>query len=209
MSPVRAVVPVKEIALAKQRLAPTLDAAVRQVLALAMLEDVLDALTLAPGLAGILVVTADAAAARIAARCGAAVTDEAARDGHTEAVAAAARRLARAGEDMLTIPADVPLVAAEDIERLLAVRGRFVIVPAHDERGSNAVLCRPADAVPLRFGEASYAPHLAASSARGIAPVTLRLPRLALDIDGPDDLAEFLRRPSRTRARAALARAGR
>jgi 2-phospho-L-lactate guanylyltransferase len=207
MSLVRAVVPVKEIALAKQRLAPALDAAARHDLALAMLEDVLDALSRARGLAGSLVVTADAAAARIAARFGADVSADAARDGHSEAVAAAARRLAKAGEDMLTLPADVPLVLAEDIERIVATRGRFIIVPAHDGRGSNAVLCRPADAVPLRFGEASFEPHLAAAVARGIAPVTIALPRIALDIDRPDDLAAFLRAPAGTRARAVLERA--
>jgi 2-phospho-L-lactate/phosphoenolpyruvate guanylyltransferase len=61
--------------------------------------------------------------------------------------------------------------------------------------------------VPLRFGETSYAPHVAAAAARGIEPVTLRLERLALDLDGPDDLAEFLRLPSHTRARAVLERA--
>jgi 2-phospho-L-lactate guanylyltransferase len=204
MIPVRAVVPMKEAALAKQRLAPVLGAAARQALALAMLEDVLAALVQVRSLAGIVVVTADAAAARIAARFGADAAAERAREGHTEAVAAAARRLAQAGEGMLTIPADVPLIEAADVERILATEGQFVIVPAHDSRGSNAVLCRPADAVPLRFGEASYAPHLAAAEARGIAPVTLRLERIALDIDGPDDLAAFLRIASRSRARAVL-----
>jgi len=204
MIPVRAVVPVKETALAKHRLSPVLGAAARQALALAMLEDVLAALAPVRPLAGILVVTADADAARLAARFGAAVSTEAARDGHTEAVAAAARRLAQAGEGMLTIPADVPLIEPADIERILATKGRFVIVPAHDEQGSNAVLCRPADAVPLRFGEASYAPHLAAAEARGIVPATLRLERIARDIDGPDDLAAFQRIPSRTRSRAVL-----
>jgi len=204
MIPVRVVVPVKEIALAKQRLSPVLGAAARQALALAMLEDVLAALAQVHLLAGILVVTADAEASRVAAQFGAATSDECARDGHSEAVAAAARRLALAGEGMLTIPADIPLVAPADIDRILATDGRFVIVPAHDERGSNAVLCRPADAVPLRFGEASYAPHLAVAEARGIVPVTLRLERIALDIDGPDDLAAFQRIPSRTRSRAVL-----
>lgn len=207
MTRVRAVVPVKEIALAKQRLAGALGDAARQALTLAMFEDVLDALVRVRTLAGILVVTADAAATHIAAQFSAETSDEAARGGHTEAVAAAARRLAQAGEGMLTIPADVPLVMPEDIERILEARGRFVIVPARDGRGSNAVLCRPADAVPLRFGEASFAPHLAAAEARGIVPVTLRLQRLALDIDGPDDLAEFLRIPSTGRARAVLDRA--
>ncbi|HUZ73524.1 MAG TPA: 2-phospho-L-lactate guanylyltransferase [Stellaceae bacterium] len=211
MSAIRAVVPVKAFALAKQRLAGVLPAALRQALARAMLEDVLDALARTDGLAGILVVTADDDAARIAARFGAGVTEVAARDGHSEAVAAAAGRLAQAGEGMLTIAADVPLAAPADFAAMLDAcprGGGFVIVPARDGHGSNAVLCVPAVAVPLRFGADSYAPHAAAAAAHGMAPVTLRLARLALDIDGPDDLAEFLSVEQDTRARDVLRRHG-
>ena len=69
----------------------------------------------------------------------------------------------------------------------------FTIVPARDRMGSNAVLCSPADAVPLRFGDDSFFPHLDAARARGIEPEVVRLPRIALDIDTPEDLALFLR----------------
>jgi len=57
-----AVVPVKERVSAKERLAPMLRPETRQALALAMLEDVLAALTATPGFAGLLVVTVDPAA---------------------------------------------------------------------------------------------------------------------------------------------------
>ena len=58
--------------------------------------------------------------------------------------------------------------------------------------------------MPLRFGENSFFPHLAAARDRGIAPKVLRLPRIALDLDTPEDLALFLAGPSRTRTRALL-----
>ena len=158
-----------------------------------MLEDVLSALAATGELASMLVVTVDRGAAGVAARHGAQVTHEQADDGHTAAVAAAAARLAALGCDMLTVPADIPLLQSADIERLLAVRGEilergargFIIVPARDECGSNAVICSPADAVPLRFGDNSFLPHLAQAKACGIEPVVLRLPRIALDIDAP------------------------
>jgi 2-phospho-L-lactate/phosphoenolpyruvate guanylyltransferase len=164
-------------------------------------------------LADILVVTFDDAAARIAARYGAEVCDEHATDGHTAAVSAAARRLAREGLDMLTVPADIPLVQSPDIRRLIAVHadavhreaGFFCIVPARDECGSNAVLASPAAAVPLRFGDDSFFPHLAAAKACGIEPLVVRLPRIALDIDTPADLALLLASPAPTRTHALLA----
>ncbi|HEX3972668.1 MAG TPA: hypothetical protein VHX19_15170, partial [Stellaceae bacterium] len=62
----------------------------------------------------------------------------------------------------------------------------------------------PADAVPLRFGDDSYFPHLAASRAAGIEPESVKLPGIGLDIDTPEDLAAFMAKPSRTRARTLL-----
>jgi 2-phospho-L-lactate/phosphoenolpyruvate guanylyltransferase len=206
---IRAVVPVKETASAKQRLAGLLSAGVRQQLALAMLADVLDALAGVPDLAGVIVVTVDPAAAGIASRAGAEVWSDGARDGHTGAVMAAARRLAAQGSAMLTIPGDVPLVTSADIRTLLSAHREapaFTIVPARDERGSNAIVCSPADAVPLRFGADSYVPHLAAARACGLEPTTVHLPRIALDIDEPDDLLAFMKVPSATRARGLIER---
>jgi 2-phospho-L-lactate guanylyltransferase len=208
--PVWAVVPVKEFRAAKQRLAPALSPPRRRDLAFAMLEDVLTALAAAPALAGIVVVTVDEAAKQLARRYGALVSHDAATKGHTGAVVAAAQMLAAQGAAMLTVPGDVPLVTPQDIELILgrhSVAPSFTIVPAHDELGSNAILCSPADAVPLRFGENSFFPHLAAARASGIEPQIIPLPRLGLDIDGPEDLAAFMQIPSRTRARAVLEKA--
>jgi len=73
-----AVVPVKETVAAKQRLAALVPAHLREGLALSMLEDVLGALAAVRTLAGLVVVTADAAAAKIAARHGARIVAEAA-----------------------------------------------------------------------------------------------------------------------------------
>jgi 2-phospho-L-lactate guanylyltransferase len=209
-----AVVPVKDIRDAKQRLAGVLSPTRRQELALAMLEDVLAALAHVAELAGTLVVTIDPAAAAIAARHGARVSSEGARDGHTGAVTAAARRLATEGLDMLALPGDIPLVEADDIRQVIAAHGNapaFTIVPARDERGSNTILCSPAGAVPLRFGDDSFFPHLDAANARGIAPAVVRRPRIALDIDTADDLASLLATPllansGRTCTQALLAR---
>src|SRR5262249_3738209 len=153
-------------------------------------------------------------AVKVAAPHGAKVLSDGAQEAHTGAVAAAARRLK--SKAMLTLPADVPLVEQEDIRQLIdahrdAIRRdapAFIIVPARDERGSNAILCSPAGAVPLTFAADSFLPHLAAAKRCGIEPKVLKLPRVALDIDTPEDLARFLEIPSQTRARALLERWG-
>jgi 2-phospho-L-lactate guanylyltransferase len=207
-----AVVPVKETEDAKQRLAALLGPPLRQRLALAMLEDVLGALAETPGLAGLAIVTIDPQARRLADRYGARIIENGARDGHTGAVTAAARLLAEEGcRGFLTVPGDIPLVTAAEIVRVVAVHGpapAFTIVPSHDELGSNAIACSPPLAVPLRFGDDSFFPHLAASRALGIEPAILRLPGIALDIDNPQDLMAFARTRSRGRAWAVIEESG-
>jgi 2-phospho-L-lactate/phosphoenolpyruvate guanylyltransferase len=191
-----AAVPVKEFVGAKQRLASLLTPQQRQALAAAMLEDVLAALVDAP-LAGVVVNTVDPLATELARRYGARVITDGARDGHSGAVAAMARLLGEEGRaGMLTVPGDIPRVSAAEIAAIIAARRpapSITIVPAHDERGSNAVLCSPPMAMPLRFGDDSFLPHLAAARALGIEPTIVKLPGVGLDIDQPADLQAFRR----------------
>jgi 2-phospho-L-lactate guanylyltransferase len=202
-----AVVPVKDTGQAKQRLAQALPASIRQQLAQMMLQDVLDSLTAVPKLAGIIVVTEDTEVSRIARAYNIRVTAVGARDGHTGAVTAAGQLLAAEGFGMMAMPADVPLVTPADIQSVLISHGAapaFTIVPSRDLQGSNTIVCTPADAVPLRFGSNSFYPHLAAAESCGIEPCVVHVPSIALDIDTPDDVAEFLAIGSRTRAHRLL-----
>jgi len=205
-----AAVPVKEFVGAKQRLAPMLTPAQRQALAAAMLEDVLAALADAP-LAGIMVNTLDPLATELARRYGARVVTDGARDGHTGAVAAMACILGAEGRaGMLALPGDIPRVTSAEIAAVIAARlpaPSFTIAPAHDERGSNAVLCSPPLVMPLRFGDDSFLPHLAAARALGIEPTIVKLPGIGLDIDQPQDVHAFRGAvpPMATRAAAFLA----
>ena len=212
-----AVIPVKETSAAKERLADAVPRHLRPGLALAMLEDVLAtvAKTLhqgARGLAGIAVVTLDPDARTLAQRYGARILTDDARGGHTAAVAAAARTLAAEGKHgMLQMPGDIPLVSADEISLLLAQRRpspSFTIAPSHDDLGSNAVLVCPPTAVPLRFGDDSFRPHLRAAQACGIEPLIVRQPGIGRDIDRPEDIWAFAQLRSHTRAQAFLERHG-
>ena len=209
-----AVVPVKELAGAKQRLSSCLSPEERRALATIMLEDVLDALSAVKQLAGVLVVTVDPVARSLAGRYGARIVTEGAREGHTGAVAAAARLLAREGQaGMMTMPGDIPRLSSAEITATLAahrVAPAFTIVPAHDDLGSNTIVCSPPDVVPLRFGEDSFYPHLDAARDRGIDPLIVRQPGIGMDIDNPVDLVAFLRMspPVPTRTLAFLEQSG-
>jgi 2-phospho-L-lactate guanylyltransferase len=190
-----AILPVKEMAGAKQRLAPLLSPEERIALMQVMLRDVLAALSAAQGLAGIALVTLDPWAEALAQEYGARIITEGAREGHTGAVTAAAATLQAEGmASILTLPGDIPAAKPMEIDALIAAAKAspaFIIAPAHDEQGSNAILMSPPNAVRLRFGEGSYFPHLAAARAAGFTPQILRLPGIAMDIDHPADIARF------------------
>jgi 2-phospho-L-lactate guanylyltransferase len=209
-----AVIPIKELDGAKQRLAPLLSPAQRRALIEVMMGEVLEAVAGAKRLAGILVVTLDPQATALAKRLGARVVTDGAREGHTGSVTAGLRLLAREGSGgMMTVPADIPAATADEFDAVLAAHQpgpSFTISPAHDDLGSNAVICSPPDSVPLRFGDNSYFPHLDAARRCGIEPTILRQPGIAMDIDHPVDLAAFLRLPQSagTRTRAFLEEIG-
>lgn len=207
-----AVLPVKDLPRAKQRLAGVLSVRERQGLAGAMLEDVLGALAASAGIAGILLVTRDPEARRLAVRYGARVLVEGENRGHTAAASLGARALAQEGvAGMVQVPADIPLVTPDNIAALLRAHGdapAVTLAPARDERGTNALVCSPPDVLPLRFGDDSFLPHVRRARALGIEPQIVRLPGLALDVDTPDDLAAFLASPSETRTYAWLAESG-
>ena len=202
-----AVLPIKDFGQAKWRRAGFLDADERQALAQAMAEDVLETLSRGPGLAEIVVVTRDARACDLAARYGARVLAEPANEGQSAAVARAAAALGRAGtESLLQVPDDVPGASVDEVVTVLAEHASapdagpaVTLVPAHDRRGTNCVLCSPPTALPFAFGHDSFEPHCEAARARGIAPRIVPLPGLGLDIDTPDDLRAFVARPARGR----------
>lgn len=202
-----AVVPAKDLGAAKQRLGEALPAPARAALARAMLEDVLAALAGAP-LDRVLVVTPDPGVAALAEARGARVVREPTSGGHTAAVArGVAACQALGARVMLTVPGDLPCLTSAEVTRILDACGpppAAVFVPSRSGLGTNAACLAPPDAIPLRFGEPSFADHLAAARARGIEPVVLELPGAGLDIDRPEDLAALLRSGPWTRAAAVL-----
>jgi len=195
--------PVKNFANAKQRLASVLDAAERNALAQAMLEDVLQALLSWTHRPPVALVTSDGYARRLARDSSFEVIEDPKDAGETEAIARATRILeARGAPYTLVIPGDIPLVESSELQAIVAASpegpGGSVLVPATDERGTNAVLRRPPGLFPLAFGEYSFQPHLLAARATAQPCAVLRLPGVELDVDTPADLVSLMVAPTRT-----------
>ncbi len=193
-----AVIPIKQLTDAKQRLSGLLSAEERKTLFTAMVEDVLTSVEACTAIDQIVVVTDDQEVAELTAGFGGQVRPEPDKPGLIEAVTETGLQLAAEGIDcMVFLPGDVPLVTPDELEVVLEGFGlsgqaEFLIVPATDLGGSNCVAVSPPDCMVYGFGEDSFRRHLAIANDRGIDPQVARLPGLGLDIDTPEDLKALL-----------------
>lgn len=196
-------IPVKSLANAKQRLASMLDQATRTKLAQTMLFDVLETLSTCASPTEVSIVTSDPFALELARRFEFQIIPDHANRSETDAIEMATQFCEEQGvNSTLVIPADIPLIQASEIETILqaAPAEGSVLVPAADGRGTNAAWRSPAGLFPLRFGNDSFKPHLAAARATGKPCVVLSLPGIALDIDNSSDLRGLAEAPGETRA---------
>jgi 2-phospho-L-lactate/phosphoenolpyruvate guanylyltransferase len=196
-------VPVKSLANAKQRLASVLDQPTRTKLAQAMLYDVLETLGAWANRPEVSLVTSDPFAVELARRFQFQIISDNTNRSETDAIEMATRFCEAQGVDStLVIPGDIPLIQAVELEKILqaAPAEGSVLVPAADGRGTNAAWRRPAGLFPLRFGNDSFKPHLAAARATGKPCMVLSLPGIALDIDNPSDLHQLAETPGETRS---------
>lgn len=193
-----AVVPVKALGEAKQRLAAVLPLEARRKLVLVMLQDVLAALRQVERLGPVLVVTPDAFVAELAESNGTMVLREEQGRGHSAAATAGlTHALVHGALQALTLPADVPLVTPDELRSVVAAAGvaegpRATLVPSRDGDGTNALLIAPPDALEPSFGPGSFARHVAQAEARRIGCRVLHLPGLGTDIDEPRDLLRLI-----------------
>lgn len=193
-----AVIPVKQLANAKQRLSGLLSADDRGLLFSAMVRDVLTAVEACSLIDQVVVVTDDLAVSELAREYGAEIRPEPEQPGLIESVTVTSEQLAMEGvATMLFLPGDVPLVSAGELELVLEGIGHsdeaeFLIVPASDLGGSNCVVCSPPDCMTFGFGEDSFRRHLGIARNLGLNPMVAKLPGIGLDIDTPDDLRELV-----------------
>jgi 2-phospho-L-lactate/phosphoenolpyruvate guanylyltransferase len=206
-----ALVPVKDLTQAKLRLSPLLSPIERYALAVAMLDDVLAALRQASTVERIALVTTDPHALSLAARWRFAVIDEGSGRGETGAVELAVKVCRERGASSLAvIPGDIPLLTAADVDCIMQHGAQYdvVVVPSWDSRGTNTILLRPPDALQLRFGSWSFFPHVKQAKRKGLAYKVVRLPRVALDVDTPEDLLRLIPQAVGTRSYAVLEEMG-
>jgi 2-phospho-L-lactate guanylyltransferase len=200
-----AVVPIRGLETAKSRLGGDLDAEERLALVTEMLRRTVVATRDARLVSGTIVVTMDGDAAELARRHDAIGLVESA-PGLNEAIEAARSvAIARGATAVLVLPADIPAVSSQAVDRLIEAaaaaaptaavaapvgassRGLVAMVGDRHGAGTNALLLAPPTVIAPAFGGASRDAHASAATEAGARFVELESP-LSLDVDTSADL---------------------
>ena len=197
-----AVIPVKQISQAKQRLSPLLNTEERRDFFSAMLEDVLSMMVKIDFFKKIILATNCPHAISIAGRHGITHFETGPDDGLNQAAGETVNHLLENGiRDMFLIPADIPLITEEEINSVLKAHPSapsLTIIPSKDKLGSNCILLSPPSRMPLKFGPDSYFRHKEIALTNGLKVNPMEFPGFGLDIDEPKDLFELLKAEGNT-----------
>ena len=191
-----AVLPLKGLRDAKNRLSNILSPQERAGLVTAMAQDMLSALIATPKLAGVLVISNSADIKNLVQNYPVELIPEGEEKGLNGAISQAAKVLvSRDAVAMMVIHGDIPLVRPEDINTVLdAIQSApsVTITPCKQKDGTNVMVCCPPDVIAFEYGKQSYSKHILAALDKGIEPTKISNEHLAIDIDTEGDLLDLL-----------------
>jgi 2-phospho-L-lactate/phosphoenolpyruvate guanylyltransferase len=187
-----AILPVKPFDQAKSRLADALSPQQRAACSEWMLSNTLRCLSLVPEIDVVTAISRDPLVLALAERHHASTLLET----QTELNLALHQAAAAVpdGSAILVIPADLPLLTAQDLIEFTALfqhRAGVVIAPDRHCQGTNALLLPWRLDFCFRFGINSYHAHQLEARRLGLPVTTASIPNLAFDLDTPEDLELF------------------
>lgn len=192
-----AIIPVKPLGRAKSRLAAVLSPEQREQLAESLFRRVVTVVKSVPQVGGTLVISRDTRVLSIARDLGVNTVQESGAPELNNALMRATQVVRGwRGQAVLILPADLPLIAADDVVNMISLGMEdqsVVIATDQHEDGTNAMLIRPPGLIPYAYGVGSYQRHLDMAREVGAHVTVYRSERLALDIDVPADLEDYYR----------------
>jgi 2-phospho-L-lactate guanylyltransferase len=189
---VKAVIPFKKKG-AKSRLGQLLSAAEREEFAMCMFKDVLRAVA-SSAIEEIEIIATGVEAEQVRAAARAAAVNFSAltvRQDDRELNEVLNEVLSRERAPILIVMADVPLVTAESINRIIAHDEEVVIVPGR-KGGTNALFLRKPSTFSVSYYGISFTEHLAIAKQRQLSHALYDSFFISTDIDELEDLVELL-----------------
>ena len=190
----QALVPLKDLVLAKTRLSGVLTSVERRALAQAMVEDVLAVLSSHQHITHITLVSDDPGASMLAHKYGADCWTESSLGcrGLNPLIQCASERLLNTrGEPLVVLHGDLPLLTEEDISLVVESQqalGGLIVGCDSKGVGTNLLAFNAASTPRFCFGADSCAAHIASAKNAGVAVQVLQRSGIGLDVDEAPDL---------------------
>ena len=184
-----AIVPYKEPPFGKSRLSSRLTPAQRTVLATTMLEIVVEALSRAELVQGILLVSDSMNLVELTLKENIIILETETtnlRDAVTQASRFASKQLSC--PTTFIVPADLPLITPEHIDFAITQHERVTIIPDARLQGTNGIIATPPNAFEYVFNGQSFQDHQYNARVAGLHPKSLQIETFSYDVDTFDDL---------------------
>lgn len=185
-----AVLPLKDFSNAKQRLAPVLHAIERRRLFQSMVEDVLQQLTQCAVVHRVLVISDDPMAEQLTYQYDFELLTEQGQGLNLAVLQAQEYVAAQGGGRMMVLHGDLPLIDQSSLWQLADPKHADSVVLAPDaaELGTNVMVFDCQHSLEFHYGENSLNKHLNMLERQNLKSTVLKLPKVAVDVDDPQDL---------------------
>ena len=190
-----AIVPVKDLEVTKSRLSPFLTPKEREMLTLKMLDHVLATLGEVDVVEQIGVVSPSPRALFVAEEAKATALLQESRGLNNALEEGRNWAISEGASSLLVLPADLPYLSVFDVRMLTTIsRDERVAVISPDEadEGTNALLIRPADAMPFAFGPGSYEAHQLMAKEHRLEVKIYKQASVSHDVDTLEDLQALI-----------------
>ena len=185
------IVPVKPLRRSKSKLANFLSEDERAILNLNMYENTLKVLQDIDIPHQILVVSKDTSVLSLARMYKAKTLQEDGESGLNIALKKSIQVIkAYAAQSVLILPADLPFISKDDIERVMkftADRPYMLIAPDRKMSGTNLLFMSPPELIEFSFGPGSFERHVRQAQAQNAHIEVWKFGHAELDIDSPED----------------------
>lgn len=193
MNSMWAIVPYKEPPFGKSRLSNRLTPEQRGALASTMLEVVVEACLQAKLITGILLVSDSPHLEKFVSEKNTIILATQTRnlkEAVTQACCFATQQLNCFST--FVVPADLPLISAQDIDYAVTQHRQITIIPDMRLKGTNGVISTPPNAFEYVFNGQSFHPHQQNARATGLQPTVLQIKSFSYDVDTFEDLMKVI-----------------
>ncbi len=198
---VHVIIPFKGVMESKSRLVSGISDDMRKRLVIAMLSDVISAVTFSKKVSHLIVITSDKKIENVMPKNATLLLEDKPRGINQAIIEATEYSINMNAEATLVIPADLPLITPQDINTIIS-KGKSkpaVILSPSLTGGTNILYRTPPQIIEPKFGRNSFHAHLNESKKMNIEPKIYSSPRVSLDLDEIEDVKKLVQYENHTK----------